>query len=131
MTTASLHDSQEFAHLLDSDENQDKEVWADSAYRSEEIENLIIQEQRESHIHERAYRNKPLTAEQKASNKLKSRFRARVEHVFGHMTTSMSGLTTHVIGIARTRVKIVLKNLAYNMQRFVFLMSSKKTKPLT
>jgi hypothetical protein len=48
---------------------------------------------------------------------------SRVEHVFGQMTTTMNGLTTHVIGISRTKVKVVFKNLAYNMRRFVFLES--------
>jgi hypothetical protein len=33
-------------------------------------------------VHEKGYRNKPLTEEQKASNHEKSKNRARVEHVF-------------------------------------------------
>jgi hypothetical protein len=36
-------------------------------------------------VHEKGYRNKPLTDEQKASNREKSKTRARVEHVFGFM----------------------------------------------
>ncbi len=62
-------------------------------------------------IHEKGYRNKPLSEEQKASNKEKSKVRARVEHVFGHMTNSMGGMTTRVIGIDRTTCVITLKIL--------------------
>ena len=31
-------------------------------------------------VHEKAYRNKPLTEEQKSNNREKSKIRARVEH---------------------------------------------------
>ena len=34
-------------------------------------------------VHEKGYRNKPLSDKQKASNTKKSKIRARVEHVFG------------------------------------------------
>jgi len=124
-TAASVHDSQEFANLVDAKGNADPGVWADSAYRGEKIEQMISDKKLTSHVHERAYRNKPLSHAKKDSNKVKSRIRARVEHVFGHMSTSMNGLVMHVIGLARMRVKVVLKNLAYNMQRFVFLESQK------
>jgi len=36
-----------------------------------------------NHIHEKGYKNKPLTGTQKESNREKSKTRARVEHVFG------------------------------------------------
>ena len=79
-----------------------------------------------SQVHERAYRNTPLTELQKAANRLKSSVRARVEHVYGHMETAMGGLTIHTIGLARARVKITFKNLAYNMQRFAFLAKQRR-----
>ena len=62
-----------------------KEVWADSAYRSDEQEQSLETRRHESRIHERAYRNKPLTEAQALSNTEKSRVRARVEPVFGAM----------------------------------------------
>nr|WP_239651922.1 transposase [Neosynechococcus sphagnicola] len=37
----------------------------------------------ESQIHERGYRNHPLTEQQQESNREKSQIRAQVEHVFG------------------------------------------------
>ena len=125
ITTASVHDSQEFADLLDGSGHSGYDVYADSAYRSTASEEMILEKNLVSQVHERAYRNTPLTDEQKASNKVKSRIRARVEHVFGHMTTSMGGLAIHTIGLARAQLKICFKNLAYNMQRFIFLESRK------
>jgi IS5 family transposase len=75
-----------------------------------------------SHIHERAHRNKPLTEEQKAADTEKSRVRARVEHVFGHIETAMNGCYVRTIGMARAQAKIGMGNLAYNISRFTFLM---------
>ena len=124
-TTASVHDSQEFESLIDEGGNSGVDVFADSAYRSAESEKMISEKKLVSQVHERAYRNKPLTNEQKASNKIKSRVRVRVEHVFGHMATSMGSLAVHTIGLARAEVKISFKNLAYNMHRFILFESRK------
>ena len=82
---------------------------------------MLIEQKFLSEVHERAYRGKPLTDEQKAENKRKSKIRARVEHVFGHVETAMGGFMIHTIGLARAKVKITFKNIAYNFQRFVFL----------
>jgi IS5 family transposase len=128
VTTASVHDSQKFSDLVESTGNSGNNVWADSAYRSKESERMINEKGLRSQVHERAYCNSPLTDKQKASNRIKSHIRVRVEHVFGHMVTAMGGLTMHVIGIARIKVKVLLKNLAYNMQRFVYLESLKSKK---
>jgi IS5 family transposase len=122
---ASLHDSQCFAEILvistDAMTPEDSGVWADSAYRSAEAEAMLEAKGLISHVHERAYRNTPLSDAQKAANKERSRVRARIEHVFGHMETAMGGMMVHTIGRARAHVKNVFKNTAYNMQRFVML----------
>jgi hypothetical protein len=104
--------------------NDCQDTWADSAYRSEEQEEKLKKQGCASHIHERAYRNKPLTPEQEAANTERSRVRVRIEHVFGHIETAMHGCYVRTIGIARARAKIGLEVLAYNMSRFTFLMHS-------
>ena len=124
VTDASVHDSQELDNLLDPT-NDSKEVWADSAYRSEEQEARLKNRGYTSRIHERAYRNKPLSEEQQAANTKKSSVRVRVEHVFGHIDTAMQGCFVRTIGIARARTKIGIENLAYNISRFTFLMGNK------
>jgi IS5 family transposase len=120
-TDASVHDSQELDSILDPN-NDSPATWADSAYRSEEQEGRLKEKGYTSNIHERAYRNHPLTAEQKAANTARSRVRVRVEHVFGHIETAMHGCYVRTIGKARAEAKIGLENLAYNISRFTFLM---------
>lgn len=73
------------------------------------------------HICNRAYRNKPLTNEQKEENREISKIRARVEHVFGFMTRSMSGMFLNCIGLERARRDIGLKSLGYNIKRLITL----------
>jgi IS5 family transposase len=80
---ASVHDSQKLAELVAT---TDGTVYADSTYRSAEAEAMLAQKQVTSRIHERAYRNRPLSDEQKESNRQKSKLRERIEHVFGFMS---------------------------------------------
>lgn len=119
VTSAEVHDSKEFISILA--DNTSKAVWADSAYRSEEIELTLTAMGYRSHVHRKGCRNKPLTeAEQKANTK-KSKIRARVEHVFGSITNEQGGLFNRVIGFARNSAKIGMMNLVYNMRRLVSL----------
>jgi len=85
-TDASVHDSQKLEQLLD-ETNTGKEVWADSAYRSAEIEARLAAKGLNSRIHRRGVRSRPLSPAQQAANTARSRVRARVEHVFGHQET--------------------------------------------
>lgn len=127
VTDASVHDSQELDSILDPN-NDSQATWADSAYRSEEQEAKLKEKGCASNIHERAYRNKPLTPEQEAANKERSRVRARVEHVFGHIETAMNGCYVRTVGKARAEAKIGLENLAYNISRFTFLVRNAKAR---
>ena len=123
VTAASVHDSQVFDELLDhttDDEGKKRAAYADSAYRSKEQEERLQANEIESQVCEKGTRGKPLTEEQKASNRQKSKTRVRVEHVFGAQA-QMGGHVVRTIGMARARVKIAIMNLAYNMRRFVLL----------
>ncbi len=119
ITDAAVHDSQVLGQLLD-DENSDNGIWADSAYRSEAIEDVLQLLQFDSHIQERAYRNHPLTETQKADNRERSRTRAKVEHVFGSWTMTMGGKLLRCIGIEPVTVQLGLKHLTYNFKRLLF-----------
>jgi hypothetical protein len=55
-----VHDSQKLDDVLDLS-NTGKEVWADSAYRSVQIEAGLEEKGLQSRIHRRAARNRPLT----------------------------------------------------------------------
>jgi IS5 family transposase len=120
VTDASVHDSQVVEQLLD-ESDAGTELHADSAYRSSEIEQTLNERRVISKVHEKAYRNQPLTETQIRSNRTKSRIRARVEHVFGYITNSMKGFHIRSIGILRARSIIGLINLAYNIVRSVQL----------
>jgi IS5 family transposase len=91
-------------------------VYADSAYRAKDREEGLAAKEVESQIHEKATRGYPLSEEQKASNRVKSKTRVRVEHVFGAQH-AMGGHMVRTIGFARARVKIGMMNLVYNMRR--------------
>ena len=124
-TDASVHDSQVLETVLRDEMTGGKEVWADSAYRSDEQEQSLKSSQHSSQIHERAYRNKPLTQAQELSNTEKSRVRARVEHVFGAMENDMGGIVLRSIGAARAKVGVGLMNLTYNLKRIETLIRLK------
>ena len=117
VTSASVHDSQATDDLLnENDEGQ--ELYADSAYTGETQEETIASYKMINKVHEKGYRNNPLTEEQKKKNTEKSRTRARVEHVFGFMEQSMNGLKLKSIGIVRATGIIGLINLTYNLFRY-------------
>jgi len=117
VTDASVHDSQPLDDLLtEKDEGQD--FHADSAYTGKEQEKVINKYKMKNKVNEKGYRNKPLTDEQKTSNREKSKTRARVEHVFGFMEQSMNGLMVRSVGIVRATSIIGLMNLTYNLFRY-------------
>ena len=114
------HDSQALDALLTKG-NTSADVFADSAYRSAEIEAKLKARGFHSRIHRRASRNHPLSDAQEKANRTKSTIRARIEHVFGTQQTSPGGRIVRTIGIVRARAKIGLQNLTYNIRRLVTL----------
>jgi transposase, IS5 family len=126
VTDAAMHDSLELDSVLDWD-NEDDAVWADSAYRSEEIEIKLDLEGYESQIHEKGSRNHPLSEAQKAANQEKSRTRAKVEHVFGCWVTSMGGKLVRCLGLDRVTGYLGLRDLTYNLKRYVFWQKREKS----
>ena len=119
VTSAEVHDSKIFIEILT--DNSSKDVYADSAYRSEENELALAAMGYRSRVHKKGSRAKALTESEKKANTKKSKIRARVEHVFGSITNEQGGLFSRVIGFARNSVKVGMMNIAYNMRRFVSL----------
>ena len=117
VTSASVHDSQELINLIDP--KKDKRLYGDSAYTGKEIQKQIPKHIK-IRIHEKGYRNKPLTKTQERNNAVKSHIRARVEHVFGAMQ-HYGGKTLRTIGIVRAKMQIGILNLAYNIMRYAYL----------
>ena len=122
VTDASVHDSQVFGDLLDEG-NRSKDVYTDSAYRSEETLEMLRKEGYREHLQRKGCRNRKLTSWEKQGNHTRSKIRSRVEHVFGVQAMMAGDLLLRTIGIARAWVKIGLRNLAYNMFRYQTLVS--------
>jgi IS5 family transposase len=119
VTDASVHDSQEVVDLIDE---KDKDVKLDAAYVGEYKDKIVEKFPGiKVRVCARAYRNKPLTDEEKAANTAIARTRARIEHIFGYMTRFMNGITSRVHGCDRVTRDVTAKNLAYNLKRYVYL----------
>lgn len=110
-------DSKVFFELLNSG-NTSRDVWDDSVYRSQEhIEDLQEAGYRE-HLQRKGSRNWKLTEWEKQGNRTRSKVRSRVEHIFGVQTQRAGNLILRGVGIFRAKVKIGLRNLAYNLDRY-------------
>jgi IS5 family transposase len=118
VTDAAVHDSQALETLIDMDDRGQK-LYGDCAYigQDESIEWCGMR----SEIHEKGTSKHKLTDAQKASNRQKSKVRAKVEHIFGFMTNTMKAMYIKTIGLSRAAAKIGLANLTYNMMRCVQL----------
>lgn len=116
-TAANVHDSQVLEDLID---DEDEAVFADSAYKSESSDELLLEKNCQNFILFKARRGHPLTAEEVATNKLRSRIRVRCEHIFGRMS-QMALDWLRSIGLVRANQHIGLGNLVYNMDRYTFL----------
>ena len=115
VTPASVHDSQALDELI---HEGDHVVYADSAYSGAPIAAALAAKNVEPKINEKGTRSHPLSEEQKASNREKSRTRSRVEHVFAQMSGSMKALYQRCIGLQRNAACLMLTNLVYNRLRF-------------
>jgi IS5 family transposase len=120
VTPANVHDLQELDVVI-TEKNSGEDLWADSAYRSAEQEERLATLGIRSYIHEKGARGHPLNEIQKELNQVKSRVRSRIEHIYGHMENSMGGDMLEYIGLARIKAAVGLRNLTYNMVRYVQL----------
>jgi len=118
VTDASVHDSQELIDLVAKD---DKTIDLDAGYVGEDLRQAVLKKcpHIALNVCARAYRNRPLSEDEKAVNRVISRRRCRIEHIFGYMTRFMGGLILRCHGINRAYRDICNKNLAYNLKRFV------------
>ena len=101
-------------------DNTAADVWTDTAYRSQANEKWLTAQGRVSRIHRKKPRGKSMPDHVRRGNATTSKVRARVEHAFAQQKAKM-GLFIRTIGIKRAEAKITLANLAYNMNRLIFL----------
>lgn len=116
-TSAAKHDGAMLGQVLAN--NTASDVWADTAYRSRKNEAMLERRGLRSRIHRKKPKGKAMSDTMRRANSVKSKVRARVEHVFAYQKNCF-GLFIRTIGIDRARAKITMANLAYNMNRYVF-----------
>lgn len=108
------------ARDLINEEDQNQQLFADSGYMGKDLQHDLTQGKKVVfEVIEKGQRNHPITEEQKARNKEKSRIRVRVEHIFGFVENSMNGSFIRTIGIKRAEAVVGLMNLTYNLFRKV------------
>lgn len=122
-SNASVHDSQKLGDLIDSGDAH-HDLFGDSAYSSDEIDKKLKRRKIRNRIHEKGYRSHPLTRGQEEKNRIKSKIRARIEHVFGFMENTMKAGFIRCVGMVRAAAAIGLINLTYNLCRSVQLIKA-------
>jgi IS5 family transposase len=122
VTAANVHDSQEVPNLLHGKETR---LYGDSAYRGKAQRERLktIAPKANDFTNKRAYKNRPLTEADKATNRRKSSVRSKVEHPF---------LTLKRLwGFAKVRYRGLAKNANRAFAMLAMLNISKWGRPLT
>lgn len=98
-TAAHVHDSQVLPELL---HGQETRVWGDAAYSGQRDVIRHYAPGAKSFVQTKAHRHRPLSEEQRARNRTKSKVRAKVEHVFL--------VIKRIFGWAKVRYRRLAKN---------------------
>lgn len=117
-TPASVHDTGGIDPLLE-EKDRGQDMYLDAGYVGDTVRDAVKAVGMTPVVCEKGYRNRPLTDEQKANNRRKSKVRCRVEHVFGFMEGAMGGLVVRSIGLERAKANVALTSLVYNVCRFI------------
>lgn len=125
VTPANVADVDVQEDILCAPERAGPDVHKDAGYVNAAKDEAMTDKGWRPHTNEKGERCHPLSEAQKQSNRIKSRTRARVEHVFGAMENDMGGIGVRSIGLKRAQCQLVLKNLAYNLKRTVYLLKAK------
>lgn len=121
VSAACVHDSQALPELT---KPEDPSLYADSAYAGEPIAKDLESKRIVNCVHEKGTRGHPLSEGQKELNRLRSKVRARIEHVYGWMTQH-GDLKVRSIGLKRAARFIGLRNIVYNLFRMEYYMRNK------
>ena len=113
-SSGSLHDSNCFIDLLSGKESA---VYAESAYRSKAHNEWLSERRIGNRVMKRAYRNRPLSAEEKRFNRLHAGVRSTVERVFGVLKQHYGMEKGRYLGLGRNRTRFELMCVAHNIKR--------------
>ena len=94
-----------------------QDLFLDAGYESKD--DIVRKKGMNPIICEKGHRNNHLTDEQKQNNRIKSKDRCRIEHIFGFIEGAMVGSLVRSIGMVRAKAANALTNLVYNIFRYV------------
>lgn len=115
-TPANVHDSKELIHLLTGN---DAAVYADKAYTSKAHDELLEKLGVKNRILKKAYRNRPLTKEEKETNRVHSDTRSIIERVFGTLKLHYGIAKSRYLGRVRNHVRFIMCAMGYNLKRAI------------
>ena len=114
-TLGNVHDSQELDKLLDIGTTKTcGQVYVDSAYANKKNDKKLGKQNNK--VLHRAYRNKPLTNEQKQDNRQRSSIRYVVERTFGLLKLHHGLGKARYLGLERNRARAQLITMNYNLK---------------
>lgn len=121
ITAGNVHDSNVFEKLIDE---HTEAAYADTAYPSKKRAQWLAEQGIDNRILHKAHRNQPLTAEQKAQNRINSGTRSIVESVFGILKQHFGMRKAKYLGKVRNHVRLNLVAMAYNLKRALKIMAT-------
>ena len=113
-TAGNVHDSNHLTTLLKGNESA---AYADSAYQSEMHTDWLTTRGIENRLIKRAYRNRPLSQEDKVFNQTHTGVRSTVERVFGVLKQHYAMGKARYLGLGRNRTRVELMCVAHNIKR--------------
>lgn len=115
-TPANRSDVKEFIPLLDGEElPEGTAVLADKGYASRENRDYLERRNLQDGIMRKAFRNRALTAEEKAINKRISPIRGTIERSFGGIKRWFHGGRCRYRGLSKAHTQNILEGIAYNL----------------
>jgi IS5 family transposase len=117
-TPANVHDSNKFDDLLLGTE---KRVYADKGYANKQRRKALQEQGITPKIMHKAYRNRPLTKQQKKQNMLFSKVRSAVERPFGYMKRVLEYSRCRYYDFRRNAFQFTLAAVVYNLRRMLSL----------
>jgi IS5 family transposase len=115
-TEASAHDSTQTEELLSGDE---RAIFGDKAYPSKELKIQCRQDGIYYGILEKAYRNTPLSASQKARNRRHRKVRRYVEHPFGAIKDRYGMRWAKANTKVRNKARFIMSAICWNIERSI------------
>lgn len=109
-----MHDLNHFTILLKGNESA---AYVDSIYQSQTHTDWLLVRSIENRLIKRAYRNRPLSKEDKVFNQTHAGVRSTVERVFGVLKLHYAMGKARCLGLGRNRTRVALMCVAHNIKR--------------